>query len=477
MTGKRHAVMPDQKQIVIIGAGTGGYVAAIRGAQLGARVTLVEEAAVGGLCLNWGCIPSKSLLACAELANKIKKADEFGITVAGPVSYDLSRMVARKNKIVSTLVKGITALLSAWKVELIQGKATLVDGKQVRVVKQDGSDGTIMPDSVVLATGTTPPALPNLVLDGTRVISSREALDLTAIPSSLLIVGGGSEGCEFASLFASLGTTITIVEMLPRLLPGEDEEVSSLLTVELKKQGITILTGTRVEKVSVEAAGVTTMLSTGGPIQSEKVLVSVGRRFKTEGLGLQTAGVTLGRRGEIAVNERMQTNIPGIFAIGDVVGKAMLAHVASAQGKVAVRNILGQPAEMSYDVVPAGIFTFPEIGRVGLTEQEARERGVDIKIGKFRAIGLGKAHATGETTGMMKIITESKTKKILGVHLVGAHAADLVHEAAVAMQLGATAEAIAETIHAHPTMPEGLMEAAEDVEAMAIHLARRRVSS
>jgi dihydrolipoamide dehydrogenase len=469
--------MPDQKHIVIIGAGSGGYVAAIRAAQLGARVTLVEESAVGGLCLNWGCIPSKALLACADLANKIKKADEFGITVSGPVAYDLSRMVARKNKIVSTLVKGVVSLLSTWKVELVQGRGGLVDGRQVRVVKKDGSEGTIMPDAVIVATGTTPPALPHLALDGTRVISSRELLDVTVIPSSLLIVGGGSEGCEFASLFASLGTAIIIVEMLPRLLPGEDEEVSSLLTAELKKQGVTILVGTRVEKVSVDPEGVTTTLSAGGPIHSEKVLVSVGRKFKTEGLGLEAAGVTLGRRGEIAVNERMETHVPGIFAIGDVVGKAMLAHVASAQGKIAVRNILGQHAEMCYDIVPAGIFTFPEIGRVGITEQEARERGMDIKVGKFRAMGLGKAHATGETTGMMKIITEAKTKKIVGVHLVGAHAADLVHEAAVAMHMGATAEAIAETIHAHPTMPEGLMEAAEDVDAMAIHLARRRVGS
>ncbi len=207
------------------------------------------------------------------------------------------------------------------------------------------------------------------------------------------------------------------------------------------------------------------------------MLVSIGRRFNTVGLGLEEAGVRLGRRGEILVNERMETNVPGIYAIGDVVGRAMLAHVASAQGKVAVRNILGHPATMQYDVIPAGIFTFPEVGRVGLTEQEAKQRGMEIKVGKFRPIGLGKAHASGETTGLMKIITEAKTGRIAGVHLVGAHAADLIHEAAVAMQMGATAGTLAETIHAHPTMPEGLMEAAEDVEGMAIHLARRKVGA
>jgi dihydrolipoamide dehydrogenase len=262
--------------------------------------------------------------------------------------------------------------------------------------------------------------------------------------------------------------------MLARILPGEDEEVSALLTAELKKQGVTILPGTRVDKVSVGADGVTTSFPSGGPVTFDKVLVSVGRRFNTAGLGLEAAGVEVGHRGEIVANQRMETKRPGIYAIGDVVGTAMLAHVASAQGKVAVRNILGQPAEMRYDVIPAGIFTFPEIGRVGLTEEEARQQGMEVKIGKFRPVGLGKAHATGETTGLMKIVTNAKTRKIVGVHLVGSHAADLVHEAAVAMQMGATAETIAETIHAHPTMPEGLMEAAEDVDSMAIHLARRR---
>jgi dihydrolipoamide dehydrogenase len=467
--------MPDQKHIVIIGAGTGGYVAAIRAAQLGARVTLVEKEAVGGLCLNWGCIPSKALLACAELANKIKKAEEFGITLTGPVAYDLSRMIARKNRIVAGLVKGIRSLLSTWKVELVEGRGMLEKPQRVRVVKDDGTDVVLMPDAVIVGTGTTAPAVPNLALDGTRIISSREILDLTTIPESLLIVGGGVEGCEFASLFSAFGTRVTIVEMLPRILPSEDEEVSALLTAEFKKQGVDIVTGTSVEKVAAGADGVTTTLSSGDPINSQKVLVSVGRRFNTAGVGLEAAGVTLGRRGEILVNERMETNRPGIYAIGDVVGKAMLAHVAAMQGKVAVRNIVGTPAEMRYDVVPAGIFTFPEIGRVGLTEQEARQQGMDVKIGKFRAAGLGKAHATGETTGLMKIVTEAKTRRILGLHLVGAHAADLVHEAAVAMQMGATAEALAETIHAHPTMPEGIMEAAEDVEGLAIHLARRRI--
>lgn len=467
--------MAERTRIAIIGAGTGGYVAAIRAAQLGAQVTVVERDTVGGLCLNWGCIPSKALIACAELAQKIRKADEFGITVPGPLSYDLARMVARKNKIVSGLVKGVLTLLKTWNVELVQGSGSLAGQKQVRILRSDGTDSTISADAVIVGTGTTDPALPHLPLDRTQIISSREILDLTEVPPSLLIVGGGVEGCEFASLFGALGTKVTLVEMLPRILPGEDEEVSALLTSELKKLGVTILVGTRVEKVAVGQDGVATTIEKGAAITSTKVLVSVGRRFNTGSLDLEAAGVALGSRGEIAVNEHMETSVPGVYAIGDVVGKAMLAHVASTQGKVAVRNILGSPSTMRYDVVPAGIFTFPEIGRVGLTEQEAVQQGMDIKVGRFRPIGLGKAHASGETTGLMKVITEARSGKIIGVHLVGAHAADLIHEAAVAMQMGATAQDIAETIHAHPTMPEGLMEAAEDVDGLAIHLARRRI--
>ncbi len=467
--------MPDATRIAIIGAGTGGYVAAIRAAQLGAQVTLVESTAVGGLCLNWGCIPSKSLLACAELGQKIKKAGEFGITITGTVSYDLARMVERKNKIVAGLVKGVRTLLKTWNVELVEGRGVLADAKTVRVVKPDGTGTTVHADAVILGTGTTPPSLPNLPIDGTHVISSREALDLTTIPESLLIVGGGVEGCEFASLFSALGTKVMVMEMLPRILPTEDEEVAALLAAELKKQGVTIQAGVRVEKVAVGAEGVTITLADGSTVTTVKVLVSIGRRFNTGGLDLEQVGVRLGRRGEILVNERMETTLTGVYAIGDVTGKALLAHVASAQGKVAVRNILGHPTTMRYDVIPAGIFTFPEIGRVGLTEQEAKQQGLEIKVGKFRPIGLGKAHVSGETTGLMKIITDAKTGRIVGVHLVGTHAADLIHEAAVAMQMGATAETLAQTVHAHPTMPEGLMEAAEDVEGLAIHLARRKV--
>src|SRR5256885_14484667 len=289
--------MPDTTRIAIIGAGTGGYVAAIRAAQLGAQVTLVESAAVGGLCLNWGCIPSKSLLACAELGQKIKKAGEFGITITGTVSYDLARMVDRKNKLVAGLVKGVRTLLKPWNVELVEGRGVLGDPKTVRVVKPDGTDPTVRADAVILGTGTTSPSLPNLPVDGTHVITSREALDLTTIPESLLIVGGGVEGCEFASLFSALGTKVTVVEMLPRILPTEDEEVAALLAAELKKQGVTIQAGMRVGKVAGGAEGGTTTLAGGGTLTASSRLVSTGRRVHTRALGLAEGGVAGWRRG------------------------------------------------------------------------------------------------------------------------------------------------------------------------------------
>lgn len=474
--------MPAQKHIAILGAGPGGYVAAIRAAQLGARVTVIENQALGGVCLNWGCIPSKALLAVVELGDKAKKAAELGLQLGGTVSYDLARMVARKNKVVETLVKGIATLFKTWQIEHLDGTGDLLDERTIRVSKRDGGEATVQADALILATGSSWPNLPLFPIDGQQVITSKEALGQTAIPASLLIVGGGVEGCEFASLYSGLGTRVTLVELMPRILPLEDEEIASFMERELKKRGVVIQTGATVEKLERLNGMVKAILKEGAAIEAEKLLVSVGRGFNSKGIGLEKAGVQVGKRGEILVNDRLETNVQGVYAIGDVVGKAMLAHVASAQGKVAVENIMGHPREISYHVVPAGIFTLPEIGRVGLTEQQARERSAkpgfkpetEVKIGRFRYAGLGKAQGAGETTGLFKIIADAKNGTILGVHIVGAHAADLVHEAALAMQLGATASAVADMIHAHPTLTEGMMEAAEDVEGMAIHLARRK---
>ena len=475
-------VMPAQPHIAILGAGPGGYVAAIRAAQLGARVSVIEAQALGGVCLNWGCIPSKALLAVVELGDKVKKASSMGLKITGPVTYDLPQMVARKNQVVNGLVKGIATLFKAWNVEYMEGRGVLRDRQHVHVLLNNGEERSVTADAIIVATGSSWPNLPQFPIDGRQILTSQQLLDLTAIPRRLLIIGGGVEGCEFASLYSGLGTEVTIVELMDRVLPLEDEDVSSTMSRELKKRNVTVITGTTVERLDRREHAVSAQLKDGQAVEAEVLLVSVGRGLNSRGIGLEGVGVQTGRGGEILVNAQMQTSVPGIYAIGDVTGKAMLAHVASAQGKVAVEHILGHQTSMQYDVVPAGIFTLPEIGRVGLTEAQARELAEasaeapngGLKIGRFRYTALGKAQATGETTGFCKVIARADNGKILGVHIVGAHAADLIHEAAMAMQLGATVSQVADMIHAHPTLAEGIMEAAEDAEDKAIHQLKKK---
>ncbi len=474
--------MTAQPHIAILGAGPGGYVAAIRAAQLGARVTVVEREALGGVCLNWGCIPSKALLSVVELGDRLKKADEIGLKLSNPPVYDLGKMVSRKNKVVAGLVKGIATLFKHWNISHVQGSGRLIDRNRIGVMASDGTQHEMQADAIVVATGSSWPNLRQFPIDGQRILTSQQLLDLTTIPTTLLILGAGVEGCEFGSLFAGVGTSVTIVELMPRVLPLEDEEISSFVERELKKRGVTVLTGTTVEKIEQRADGLEIRIEDGSTLVVEKLLVSVGRGFNSRGIGLEEVGVALGSRGEILVDDYMETNVPGIYAIGDVVGKAMLAHVASAQGKVAVENILRHRRPMRYEVVPAGIFTLPEIGRVGLTESQARARAktrgedpdASIRIGRFRFAALGKAQATGDTTGFCKVIAEAAGGRILGAHMVGAHSADLIHEAALAMQVGGSLSQVAEMIHAHPTLAEGFMEAAEDAVELAIHQVRRR---
>ena len=346
----------------------------------------------------------------------------------------------------------------------------------------DGVQRQIHADALVIATGSSWPNLPQFPIDGRKILTSQQMLDLTQVPASLAILGGGVEGCEFAALLSGLGTEVTILELMPRLLPMEDEDISSTMERELKKRGVTVLTGTTVEQVGRSSESLMLSLKDGNRVVAEKLLVSVGRGFNSRGIGLEEVGVTLGRRGEVLVDDRMQTNVPGIYAIGDVTGKAMLAHVASTQGQVAVENILGHQRTIDYAVIPAGIFTLPEIGRVGLTEQQARadaeKNGKDpnqaVRVGRFRYGSLGKAQATGETTGFYKVIADAETDRILGMHILGTHAADLIHEPALAMQVGATATQVAGLIHAHPTLAEGVMESMEDLAGSAIHQLRKK---
>ncbi|HRI37223.1 MAG TPA: dihydrolipoyl dehydrogenase, partial [Nitrospira sp.] len=439
--------MTSSPHIAILGAGPGGYVAAIRAAQLGARVTVIEREKLGGVCLNWGCIPSKALLSVVELGDKLKKAEDLGLILQAPATYDLARMVARKDKVVATLVKGIATLFKGWGIEQIVGQGVIKDAGTLIVTQPDGAQREIHADALVIATGSSWPNLPQFPIDGLQIVTSQQMLDLTEVPASLAILGGGVEGCEFAALYSGLGTEVTILELMPRLLPLEDEEISSTIERELKKRGVTVMIGTTVEKAERSSESLVLSLKDGSTVATEKLLVSVGRGFNSQGIGLEQVGVLLGRRGEVLVDEYMRTNVPAIYAIGDVTGKAMLAHVASVQGLVAVENILGHQRTIDYTVIPAGIFTLPEIGRVGLTEQQARARaeqnGKDpdqaVKVGRFRYGALGKAQATGETTGFYKVVADAKTDRILGMHILGAHAADLIHEPALAMQVGATA--------------------------------------
>ena len=457
-------------KLTIIGAGPGGYVAAIRAAQKGAQVTVVEGAEVGGTCLNWGCIPTKTLIASAEALERTRRADEYGVEVSGTVGFNLSRIQERKDKIVSTQIKGIRGLLKSRGVTLMEGRGSLVSNAVVRVEKKDGSIIDVRSDKIIIATGSRPAKLAGFPFDGERVMTSDDAVQLKRIPKSILIVGAGVIGSEFAFIYRAFGAEVTLAELTPHALSTEDEELSGIIEREFKKAKIKLIANVKVESVTKGADNMmTALLSDGREVRTEAILVSIGRRMNSEDIGLEAVGVNKGGRGEITVNDRMETSVAGIYAIGDVTGNAMLAHVASHQGLVAAENALGNDAVMDYAVVPAGIFTMPEIGSVGMREQQVREKGIAYRVGRFPFRGLGKAHAMGEITGLAKIIADADTDKILGVHLCGAHAADLIHEGALAMQMGATSEQLGQMIHAHPTLAEAVMEAAEDVHGMAIH--------
>ena len=461
-------------KLTIIGAGPGGYVAAIRAAQKGAQVTVIEGAEVGGTCLNRGCIPTKTLIASAEALERTRRAADFGIQVSGEVSYNLAKIRERKDKVVAMQVKGIRGLFKSWGVDLIEGRGTMLSRDIVRVVRKDGTVADVKSDKVIIATGSRPAKLPGFPFDGESVITSDEAIQLTSIPKSLLIVGAGVIGSEFAFIYRSFGAEVTMVEMMAHAVSTEDEEMSELLERELKKAKIKLVTNVKVESVEKGSDGMmVARLSNKTDVRTERILVSIGRSMNSENLGLDIVGVVIGRRGEITVNEKMETNVPGIYAVGDVTGNMMLAHVASHQGLVAVDNALGGDSRMDYTVVPAGIFTMPEIGSVGLREKQAIEKGIKYKVGRFPFRGLGKAHVMGEIAGMAKIIADEATDKVIGVHLCGAHATDLIHEGALAMQMGATAQQLGAMIHAHPTLAEAIREASEDVHKMAIHVMKR----
>jgi dihydrolipoamide dehydrogenase len=447
--------------IVIVGAGVGGYVAAIRAGTWGARVALVEEGVIGGTCLNRGCIPTKTLIESATAFRTAK-----GICDAA--EHDLAAMIANKNEVVTGLRKGVSMLLKKRKVDVIEGRATLLDGRTVEVTSGDGEPRKLSAHNVILATGSRPSVIPFLKPDGARVYNSDSILGATDVGPRIVVVGGGILGCEFAYVFGALGYDVTIVEMLDSIVPVFSDDATREVTRSLKKLGITIRTGTKIE--SADVAGTVKLDLGGETIEAETVLVATGRKPNVEDIGLDSLGVdVLDERGFVVADAVGRTAAPGLRAIGDVTGKIMLAHAASHQGIAAVADCLGKPVAPESSV-PWCAYTHPEVALVGMLEPQAAEAGKQTITGKFPVMALGRARAAGESAGYFKIVADANTKRVLGAEIVGPHATDLIHEAALAVKLEATLEDLEEMIHAHPTFAEGMMEAAGVALGQPIHL-------
>ncbi len=480
--------MPDQFDVVVIGSGTGGYVAAIRAAQLGLSTAVVErQPALGGTCLNWGCIPTKALLEHAHAFKIAQEAAEWGIRFgAGDPrpSIDMARVHARKNKIVTGLTKGIEFLFKKNKIEWVQGTGRLAGKGTVEVSGPSTGLGAgkttrgLKAREIIVATGSKPRSLPGIEVDGKHIITSDEAIHLAEVPKSLAILGSGAVGVEFASIFRRFGSEVTVIELLPRLVPNEDESISAELEKAFKRRGIGVRTSTKVTSAKVAGGAVTIEMEHAGRTESltiEKLLVATGRGPVTDGLGAAEASLALDR-GFVKVDTEFRTNVAGISAIGDVItmGAAahpQLAHLSSAEGISLAERIAGKGAQaIDYDQVPACTYCDPEIGSVGLTEHEAVARGFDVRVGTFPFGVLGRAKMSGDIEGFVKIVAEKKYDELLGVHMIGARATELVAEAAVALRLEATVEELIRTIHAHPTMSEAVGEAAHAVHGSAIHI-------
>ncbi|HBQ87079.1 MAG TPA: dihydrolipoyl dehydrogenase [Syntrophomonas sp.] len=456
------------QDLVVIGGGPAGYVAAIRARQLGMTVTLVEKQDLGGTCLNRGCIPTKAFFQNAQVLHTLARLEEYNVKAAG-IEFDLQAAGERKQRIVDNIVGGVVSLLKAYRVNVIAGKAVVADPAAVEV-----NGETISARHILIASGSIPARLllPGADLPG--VITSDEMLDLQEVPQHLTIIGGGVIGLEFACIYRAFGSQVTVLEGMPALLNTIDREIVKRMTVFLKKQGIAVHTGAMVKEICPAEAGLQVIWEDkkgSNSTASDVVLMAAGRKPFTAGLGLEQLGVEM-NHGYIQVDENYATNIPGLYAVGDVVGKRMLAHVASEEAKVAVERMTGQPSRVNYEAVPACIFTFPEIAAVGLTEEEAVARGINIKTGRFRFAGNGKAVTMGEIDGMVKVVADDNDT-IIGVHILGPHASDLILEATAMVSRGMKTEEVAAIIHPHPTLGEALYEAVMDVNAQAVHLAPR----
>ncbi len=471
--------MASEYDVVVIGSGTGGYVAAIRAGQLGLKTACVERAPVlGGTCLNWGCIPTKALLEHAHALKIAQDWKEWGLTIGeAAIGLDMNQVQARKDKIVKGLTGGVEFLFKKNKVDWIKGSGRLAGKGKVEIT--DGDKQTISVNKeIIVATGSQPRSIPGIEIDKKRIITSDEAIGLKTVPKSVVVLGSGAVGVEFASIFRRFGSDVTIIELLPRLVPVEDEAVSAELERSFRKQGIKVLTATKVTSAKAGANGVEleAQMSDGksGKLSAEYLLVATGRGPVTSGLGAEEAGLQMDR-GYIRVDTQFRTTVPGVSAVGDVItfgqpGHPQLAHLSSAEGIAVAERIAGQEFHpINYDQVPAGTYCDPEIGSVGLTEAEAKARGFDVRIGTFKFSALGRARIANETEGFVKIVAEKKYDEILGVHMIGPRSTELVAEATLALRLECTVEELIRTIHPHPTMSEAVGEAAHAAHGGAIH--------
>jgi len=463
--------MSKHFDIIVLGSGPGGYVAALKAAQMGASVAVVEQGQIGGTCLNVGCIPSKALLASAELIHTIHNAGSMGVKVAGEVTFDWPAIQSRKDKVLQTLRGGIKSLFSARKVTLFQGRGKLKGSGKVIIESTTGVE-EITAGKIIIAVGSIPARIPGWPTDPERVCTSDESLHWKTLPARLLIVGGGVIGCEFACMMREFGVQVTVVELMPRLLPELDESLGEPLQKIFTKRGIQCFTGAKVETLTAGDT-VKAVLSNGQTVEADRVLLSIGRRPNTADIGLESVGLTTDR-GFVRVDDQMETPVKGIYCIGDANGRCLLAHAASAQGIAAVENALGH-AHPFTSPIPSAVYTFPEIGAVGMTQAQAKKAGIPIAIGTFPLAALGKAIAVGHTEGFVKVLRHRETGELLGVHMMGHNATECIAAAGAMLHKKVTVQELAEVVFAHPTIGESVKEAAEDALGMALHIPPRKI--
>lgn len=459
--------------IIILGSGPGGYVTAIRASQLGFKVAVVEKENLGGICLNWGCIPTKALLKSAQVFDYLKHATDYGLTIEGAVDKDFNAVISRSRGVAEGMSKGVQFLMKKNKIDVIDGFGKVLAGKKVAVAKADGTKLELSADHIIIATGARSRELPNLPQDGKKVIGYRQAMTLAEQPKKMIVVGSGAIGVEFAHFYNSMDTEVTIVEFMPNIVPVEDEDISKQMERSLKKSGINIMTNSSVERIDTSGSGVKAFVKTAKGeevIEADVLLSAVGIKSNIENIGLEELGIATDRD-KILVNAYYQTNIPGYYAIGDVVPGQALAHVASAEGILCVEKIAGLHVEpLDYGNIPGCTYATPEIASVGMTEKKAKEAGYEIKVGKFPFSASGKAKAAGTPDGFVKVIFDAKYGEWLGCHMIGAGVTDMIAEAVVARKLETTGHEILKAVHPHPTMSEAVMEAVAEAYGEVIHL-------